>query len=43
MWESAYAELYFTPVYWPDFNEHDLDDAIEAYGRRNRWFGKVTV
>jgi len=43
MWESAYAELYFTPVYWPDFNEHDLDDAIEAYGRRNRRFGKVTI
>lgn len=41
MWESAYAELYFTPVYWPDFNEHDLDDAIEAYGRRTRRFGQV--
>jgi len=43
MWESAYAELYFTPVYWPDFNEHDLDDAIEAYGRRERRFGKIKV
>ncbi len=41
LWEMAYAELYFTPIYWPDFNEHDLDDAIEAYGRRNRRFGKV--
>lgn len=41
MWESAYAELYFTPVYWPDFNEHDLDAAIEAFGRRTRRFGQV--
>ena len=41
MWECAYSELYFTPIYWPDFNEHDLDDAIEAYTRRNRRFGKV--
>ena len=41
MWESAYAELYFTPIYWPDFNEHDLDDAIAAYQRRSRRFGDV--
>lgn len=41
LWELAYAELYFTPIYWPDFNEHDLDDAIEAYGRRDRRFGQV--
>ncbi|MBQ4471732.1 MAG: isoprenyl transferase [Alphaproteobacteria bacterium] len=41
LWEIAYAELYFTPIYWPDFNEQDLDIAIEAYGRRNRRFGAV--
>ena len=41
LWEIAYAELYFTPIYWPDFNEQDLDIAIEAYGRRERRFGKV--
>ena len=41
LWESAYAELYFTPIYWPDFNEQDLDIAIEAYGRRNRRFGAI--
>lgn len=41
LWEIAYAELYFTPIYWPDFNEQDLDIAIEAYGRRNRRFGKI--
>ncbi len=43
LWECAYAELYFTPIYWPDFNEHDLDDAIEAYRRRSRRFGAVAV
>ena len=41
LWEIAYAELYFTPIYWPDFNEQDLEIAIEAYGRRERRFGKV--
>ena len=41
LWEIAYAELYFTPISWPDFNEQDLDIAIEAYGRRERRFGKV--
>ena len=41
LWEIAYAELYFSPIYWPDFNEQDLDIAIEAYGRRERRFGKV--
>ncbi|MDD3669537.1 MAG: polyprenyl diphosphate synthase [Alphaproteobacteria bacterium] len=41
LWEAAYAEFYFTPVFWPDFNEHDLDAAVEAYARRDRRFGKV--
>ncbi len=41
LWEMAYAELYFTPIYWPDFNEQDLEMAIESYGRRERRFGKV--
>lgn len=41
MWECAYSEFYFTPIYWPDFNENDLDDAISAYGRRSRRFGNV--
>ncbi len=39
LWEMAYAELYFTPIYWPDFNEQDLDIAIESFARRNRRFG----
>ncbi len=41
LWEMAYSELYFTPVYWPDFNEQDFDIALEAYARRDRRFGKV--
>lgn len=41
LWELAYAELYFTPVYWPDFTEADFDTALEAYTKRQRRFGKI--
>ena len=41
IWQAAYAEYYFTPVYWPDFDEAEVDKAIEAYGRRKRRFGKA--
>ena len=41
LWQSAYAELYFTDTLWPDFDEQELDKAIEAYGRRNRRYGGV--
>lgn len=41
LWEIAYAELYFTPIYWPDFNEQDLDLALESFARRQRRFGTV--
>lgn len=37
--QSAYAELYFTDVLWPDFNENELLKAIENYQSRNRRFG----
>lgn len=37
--QSAYAELYFTDVLWPDFNEKELLKAIENYQSRNRRFG----
>lgn len=40
LWEIAYAELYFTPVFFPDFSEADLDQALEWYGHRERRFGK---
>jgi undecaprenyl diphosphate synthase len=41
LWESAYAELVFTDRMWPDFNEADLDAALEEFRRRERRFGGV--
>ena len=38
-WQSAYAELWFSNVLWPDFSSKHLDAAIEEYARRNRRFG----
>jgi undecaprenyl diphosphate synthase len=40
LWQSAYSELYFTEVFWPDFNEAEVDKVIEEYNRRERRFGK---
>lgn len=42
LWELAYAEFYFTPVHWPDFNEAELDKALENYALRERRFGKTS-
>jgi undecaprenyl diphosphate synthase len=39
IWQSAYAELYFTDTYWPDFGREDIDIALAEYGRRKRKFG----
>ena len=39
LWQSAYAEFLFTPTWWPDFGDRDIDDALEAYARRRRNFG----
>jgi undecaprenyl diphosphate synthase len=41
LWEAAYAELWFTPVLWPDFNREHLFEAIRDYQKRERRFGKV--
>jgi undecaprenyl diphosphate synthase len=41
LWESAYAELLFTDRMWPDFDEADLDAAIEQFQHRERRFGAV--
>lgn len=41
LWQAAYAELYFTPVYWPAFTKKDLEDALADYSRRDRRFGAV--
>lgn len=39
LWQSAYAEYYFTDVLWPDFGPKELDLAIDAFNQRNRRFG----
>ncbi len=39
LWQIAYAELYFTDAFWPDFGERDLLRAIDAFGSRERRFG----
>lgn len=39
LWQGAYSELYFTPVYWPDFGEKELDAALAEYASRERRFG----
>jgi undecaprenyl diphosphate synthase len=41
LWESAYAELYFTDVLWPDFTEADLAVAVQAFAARDRRYGGV--
>ena len=39
LWQSAYAELYFTPVPWPEFGEEEIRKALLAYSKRQRKFG----
>jgi len=41
LWQSAYSELYFSDVLWPDFNERELDRAIMSYQSRDRRYGGV--
>ena len=41
LWECAYAELYFTPTMWPDFEEAELRQALDAYRLRDRRFGRI--
>ncbi|SDM74879.1 isoprenyl transferase [Kriegella aquimaris] len=42
LWQIAYAELYFIDVFWPDFKEHHLLEAIKNYQNRERRFGKTS-
>jgi undecaprenyl diphosphate synthase len=42
IWQAAYAEYYATLTFWPDFNEAQLAEALEAYSQRDRRFGKVS-
>lgn len=41
LWQSAYAEIFFTDTFWPDFNEDVLEEAYGFYHSRDRRFGKV--
>ncbi len=41
LWQSAYAELYFTQTLWPDFSTRELDKALASYAERQRRFGKT--
>ena len=43
LWQLAYAELWFTDVYWPDFDKQHLLEAIEAYRNRDRRFGGIKL
>lgn len=40
LWQAAYTELYFTDIFWPDFTEAHMEEAIEAFKQRKRRFGK---
>ena len=42
LWQTAYTELYFTDVLWPDFNKKELMKAVEYYSSRNRKFGAIS-
>ena len=39
LWQLGYAELYFTDTLWPDFDEKELEKALQSYQSRNRRFG----
>ena len=43
LWQSAYSELFFSQVLWPDFDETTLDAAIQAYASRERRFGMTSA
>ncbi len=42
LWEIAYAEIYFTNIFWPDFRREDLYEAIVDFQSRERRFGKIS-
>ncbi len=43
LWESAYAELYFSDTMWPDFDEQELGEALLAFRARNRRYGGLPL
>jgi undecaprenyl diphosphate synthase len=42
LWQCAYTEFYFCDTYWPDFNDEDLQRAIDYFNRKERRFGKTS-
>jgi undecaprenyl diphosphate synthase len=42
LWQAAYSELWFTPVFWPDFGREHLYEAIRDYQKRDRRFGGLS-
>lgn len=42
LWQLAYTELYFTEVHWPDFDEQELELALNSFNKRQRRFGQIT-
>ena len=42
LWQLAYAELYFTDLYWPDFDQGALDAALQDFNQRQRRFGRTS-
>jgi undecaprenyl diphosphate synthase len=43
LWDGAYAELYFTPVLWPEFAQRDLEEALAFFAGRERRFGRTSA
>lgn len=43
LWQTAYTELYFSPLLWPEFGEAALDEAITAFQKRERRFGQTLL
>ena len=41
LWQIAYAEMFFTQTYWPEFNTQELDDIISDFDKRERRFGGI--
>lgn len=41
LWQFAYTELYFTPCYWPDFDDEEFELAMQDYSRRQRRYGHL--
>jgi len=41
LWQMAYTELYFTDVFWPDFDDEELERALESFSQRQRRYGQT--